>query len=50
MEDKWEDKYDSGEISRTTYRSMEKEIEKVEDYLETVENYLEKKFNYEFDD
>lgn len=50
MEDKWEDKYDRGEIGRTTYRSMEKEIEKVEDYLEKVEDYLEKKFNYEFDD
>lgn len=50
MDDKWEDKYDYGKISRSTYRSMERKIEQVEDYLETVEDYLDEKFNYEFDD
>ena len=50
LEDKWENKYESGKITRTTYRSMEQKIEAVEDYLDTVEDALERKFSYEFDD
>ncbi len=49
LEDKWEDKYDDGKITRSQYRKLERKIEAAEDYLETVEDYLEEKFNYEFD-
>lgn len=49
LEDTWEDKYESGKITRSQYRSLEKKIDAAEDYLDEVEDYLDLKFNYEFD-
>lgn len=50
IEDKWEEQWENGKISRKTYRAMEKKVEAVEEYLDTVEDLLEEKFEYEFED
>ena len=49
LDDTWEDKYESGKITRSQYKSLERRIETAEDYLDEVEDYLDLKFNYEFD-
>lgn len=49
LDDKWEDKYKAGKITRSMYRSLERKIDAVEDYLDELEDYLDQKFIYEFD-
>lgn len=50
IEEQWETKYEFGQVSYKTYRSVEKSINSADYYLETVEHALNQKFNYEFDD
>lgn len=45
-EDLTEDQYETGEISVNDFRTMEREIEQLEDALDTAEDDLERLFGY----